>query len=107
MFPHVQFLNSLGTPALLVLLLCLLAVRAIAEPIHRLDGEKLTTAQIDAEIARLMKARQVPGLAVALIENGQPVFLKTYGVASVEKKHRCKATRSSYASLTKLVSPTW
>ena len=103
MLPHVQFLNSLGTPALLVLLLCLLAVRAIAEPIHRLDGEKLTTAQIDAEIARLMKARQVPGLAVALIENGQPVFLKTYGVASVEKKQSLQSDTILYAaSLTKL-----
>lgn len=103
MLPHVQFLNSLGTPALLVLLVCLLAVRVIAEPIHRLDGEKLTTAQIDAEIARLMKARQVPGLAVALIENGQPVFLKTYGVASVEKKQSLQSDTILYAaSLTKL-----
>ena len=95
MFSHVQFLNSLGTPALIVLLLCLLSVRAIAEPIHRLDGEKLTTAQIDAEIARLMKARQVPGLAVALIEDGQPVFLKTYGVANVEKKQSLHAQRNT------------
>ena len=103
MLPHVQFLNSLGTPALLVLLVCLLAVRVIAEPIHRLDAEKLTTVQIDAEIARLMKARQVPGLAVALIENGQPVFLKTYGVASVEKKQSLQSDTILYAaSLTKL-----
>jgi len=103
MLLHVQFLNSLGRPALLVLLLCLLTVRAIAEPIHRLDAEKLTTVQIDAEIARLMKARQVPGLAVALIENGQPVFLKTYGVASVEKKQSLQSDTILYAaSLTKL-----
>jgi CubicO group peptidase (beta-lactamase class C family) len=59
--------------------------------------------QIDAEIARLMKARQVPGLAVALIENGQPVFLKTYGVASVEKKQSLQSDTILYAaSLTKL-----
>jgi CubicO group peptidase (beta-lactamase class C family) len=101
--PHFQFLNSLGTPALLVLLLCLSAVGAIAEQIHRLDGEKLTTAQIDAEVARLMKARQVPGLAVALIEDGEPVFVKSYGLASVEKKLSLQNDTILYAaSLTKL-----
>jgi CubicO group peptidase (beta-lactamase class C family) len=45
----------------------------------------------------------VPGLAVALIENGQPVFLKTYGVASVEKKQSLQSDTILYAaSLTKL-----
>ena len=53
--------------------------------------------------ARLMKARQVPGLAVALIEDGQPVFVKTYGLANVEKKQSLQNDTILYAaSLTKL-----
>ena len=100
--PHAQILNSLGKLALLVLP-CLLAGWTIAEPIERLNGEKLTSGQIDAEIARLMKARQVPGLAVALIENGEPVLVKSYGLASVEKKQSLQNDTILYAaSLTKL-----
>jgi len=50
-----------------------------------------------------MKAQQVPGLAVVLIEDGQPVFLKTYGVASVQKKQSLQSdTIVCAASLTKL-----
>jgi CubicO group peptidase (beta-lactamase class C family) len=60
-------------------------------------------AQIDAEIARLMKARQAPGLAVALIENGRPVFVKTYGLANIEKKQPLQNDTILYAApLTKL-----
>ncbi len=50
-----------------------------------------------------MKARNVPGLAVALIEEGQPVFIKTYGFANVEKKQPLERDTILYgASLTKL-----
>jgi CubicO group peptidase (beta-lactamase class C family) len=74
-----------------------------AASFHRLDGAALTLAQIDAEVGRLMKARQVPGLAVALIENGHPVFVKTYGLAKVETKQPLQNDTILYAaSLTKL-----
>jgi len=60
-------------------------------------------SQIDAEVGRLMKARQVPGLAVALIENGHPVLVKTYGLANVDKKQPLQNDTILYAaSLTKL-----
>jgi CubicO group peptidase (beta-lactamase class C family) len=76
---------------------------AAAASFHRLDGAALTLAQIDAEVGRLMKARQVPGLAVALIENGHPVFVKTYGLAKVETKQPLQNDTILYAaSLTKL-----
>ncbi|MBA3544666.1 MAG: beta-lactamase family protein [Chthoniobacterales bacterium] len=51
-----------------------------------------------------MKAREVPGLALALIEDGHPVLVKTYGLASVEQKNPLKKDTVLYgASLTKLV----
>ncbi|MEO7724205.1 MAG: serine hydrolase domain-containing protein [Chthoniobacterales bacterium] len=70
---------------------------------HRLDGAPLTNSQIEVEIARLLKARHVTGLAVALIEDGKPVFVKTYGLANVEKKKPLAHDTILYAaSLTKL-----
>ncbi len=76
---------------------------AAAPKIHRLDGRSLTPAEIGAKVAELMKARQVPGLAVALIENGQPVFVQAYGLANVENQRPLgKQTILYGASLTKL-----
>jgi CubicO group peptidase (beta-lactamase class C family) len=74
-----------------------------AESLRRLDGSALTRSEIDTEIARLMKARKVPGLAIALIEDGRPVFVKSYGLANVEKKRFLQNDTILYAaSLTKL-----
>ncbi len=82
-----------------------LTISAVAKgaEVHRLDGTTLTAAKIDAEVARLMKAREVPGLAIALIEEGQPVFVKSYGFANLEKKQPLEPDTILYgASLTKL-----
>jgi len=74
-----------------------------AAVVPRLNGKELSRSLIDAEVSRLMKAGNVPGLAVALIEDGQPVFIKTYGVANVEKKQPLQNETILYgASLTKL-----
>lgn len=56
----VRFLNSLGGPALLIVIVWVLA-GAIREalPVHRLEGAELTINQIDAEAARLIKERNV------------------------------------------------
>lgn len=95
--PLVRILASLGATLLL------LAAPAHAAALHRLDGTALTPAQIDAEVSRLMKARNVPGLAVALIEDGKPIFVKAYGLAQVEKKQALENDTVLYgASLTKL-----
>jgi CubicO group peptidase (beta-lactamase class C family) len=58
--------------------------------------------QLDAEIQRLMSAAQVPGLAVALIENGQVTQLQAYGYANVEARRPLRTDTIMYgASLTK------
>ncbi|MBA3650783.1 MAG: serine hydrolase, partial [Chthoniobacterales bacterium] len=93
--------RTLGAGLLLLSLLG--AAAGVGATLHRLDGTSLTTSQIDAEVARLMKERAVPGLAVALIEEGQPVFIRTYGLANVEKKQPIEKDTILYgASLTKL-----
>jgi CubicO group peptidase (beta-lactamase class C family) len=77
---------------------------AAPEPaLHRLDGSALTPRQIDAEVEALMAKGLVPGMALALIENGQPVYVKAYGLRSVEKKEPLAIDTVMYgASLTKL-----
>ena len=101
--PLVHLRTSLGYLALFSALAGLCLAPAKGGTIHRLNGKELTVAQIDAEVARLMKARAVPGLAVALIEDGQPVFIKTYGFANLEKKQALQRDTVLYgASLTKL-----
>jgi len=39
--------------------------------------------QVDAYVARQMKDRGIPGMAVAVVRHGEPVILKAYGVSSV------------------------
>ncbi|WP_430389591.1 serine hydrolase domain-containing protein [Dyella sp. 20L07] len=42
-------------------------------------SQPLRGAALDAEVSRLMQAAHVPGLALAVIENGQVVYLHAYG----------------------------
>lgn len=100
---------------LLNILLCVAATFALisaphmransSEPvIQRLDGSKLAPKQIDAEVERLMTKGGVPGLALALIQNGKPVYVKSYGLRSVEKNQPLETDTVMYgASLTKLI----
>lgn len=58
----------------------------------------------DAYIKQLMQQHKVPGLAFALIENGEVVQRKTYGYAKLEAEQKLNADTVMYAaSLTKLI----
>jgi len=48
-----------------------------------IDGRTHTSAEIDAAITHVMQAAEVPGLALALINNGNVVYLKAYGVKNM------------------------
>jgi CubicO group peptidase (beta-lactamase class C family) len=72
--------------------LVLLAVTMIAisvasqqSAIARLDGSKIPSAEIDATVARLMRAAEVTGVGIAIFDNGSVVYLKTYGARDKEK----------------------
>ena len=86
-------------------LLCSLMASA-AEPeanIHRLDGTKLGAREVDAEVQKQMERERVPGLALALIQEGRPVYVKSHGSRSVEENKPLETDTVMYAaSLTKL-----
>ena len=90
--------------AALALLVAPFVWAASSQPaIHRLDGRKLTPRQIDSEVERLMTEGRVPGLALALIQNGKPLYVKSYGLRNVEGKQPLGNDTVMYgASLTKL-----
>ncbi|HEY3929498.1 MAG TPA: serine hydrolase [Candidatus Koribacter sp.] len=71
---------------LLAFLLTSSAVTIAQAAVHRLDGSTISPDQIDATVTRLMKAGEVPGLSLAVINNGKIVYLKTYGYRDVGKK---------------------
>lgn len=53
--------------------------------ILRLDGSGLTSTEIDATVARLMKDAHVTGVGIAVFHNGKISYLKTYGQSNTEK----------------------
>ncbi|HEY0179003.1 MAG TPA: serine hydrolase domain-containing protein, partial [Dokdonella sp.] len=64
---------------------------------RRLDG-----GDVDREVARLMQAAQVPGLALAVVVDGRVAYVKAYGYADVEAKRPLTTDTIMYgASLTK------
>jgi CubicO group peptidase (beta-lactamase class C family) len=68
-----------------------------------IDGRAHSSAEIDDAITHVMQAAEVPGLAVALINDGKVVYLKAYGVKNVSPRE--PLTENSVmvaASLTKV-----
>jgi CubicO group peptidase (beta-lactamase class C family) len=81
----------------------MLVLAACAAPGFRaLDGSARQPAAIDVEMARLMKAAAVPGLALALIDDGKVVYTRAYGLADVAGNKALQTDTVMYgASLTK------
>jgi CubicO group peptidase (beta-lactamase class C family) len=75
--------------AVLLLAISILAAAspAAAGPssIRRLDGSPITQAEIDRTVTRLMNAAEVTGLGLAIFNDGQVAYLKTYGWRDKEK----------------------
>lgn len=62
------------------------ATSAAAQPaITRPDGGKLTPAQIDSTVNRLIQAAHVTGAGVALFHRGEIVYFNAYGLRDTEK----------------------
>lgn len=53
--------------------------------VTRLDGSTISTAEIDVTMARLMKAAEVTGAGVAILNHGKVAYLKAYGFRDKEK----------------------
>jgi CubicO group peptidase (beta-lactamase class C family) len=71
--------------SLLFLSLTLFTVFSFAQTIKRIDGTTIAADSLHAKIEYLMKAANVSGSAVAVYNNNQPVFSKTFGWADVQK----------------------
>lgn len=62
-----------------------------------------TPAQIDAKVAEVMRRTSAQGLAVAVIDHGQPVYVQAYGKRNAQGEPLTTDTVMYGASLTKTV----
>jgi CubicO group peptidase (beta-lactamase class C family) len=53
--------------------------------IKRLDGSAIAPAEIDATVTRLIRAAEVAGVGLAILNDGKVAYLKSYGVRDKEK----------------------
>ena len=58
---------------------------AQAASVRRLDGSRIAAAEIDATVTRLMRAADVTGVGLALLNGGGPVYVKAYGLRDAGK----------------------
>ena len=75
---------------------------AVAPEIRRFDGKAVSVEAIDVAAVRMMRAASVNGLAMAVVDDGQVVFVRAWGHRSVERKLPLETDTVMYgASLTK------
>ena len=75
-----------------------------AQTITKLDNSKTSFVALDNKIQALMKAANVQGLAVAIFNNNEPVYKKTFGYKRIDTKEPIKTNTNFYgASLSKVV----
>jgi CubicO group peptidase (beta-lactamase class C family) len=60
--------------------------RGAPAEIRRLDGTRVSPSQVDARISQLMKAAEVPGLGLAVLNGGEVVAARGYGWRDVERR---------------------
>jgi CubicO group peptidase (beta-lactamase class C family) len=89
---------------LVTTILCSAPVHLTAQSgIKRLDGSTISREAIDAAVSRLMGAAEVPGVGIAIFNEGRVAYLKTYGFRDTEKKLPLTGTSvMAAASLTKV-----
>ncbi len=69
---------------LLAIVMAILSACTQQPHIKRLDGSGVTPAEIDATVTRLMQAADVPGLGLAILNDGKIAYRKAYGVRDKE-----------------------
>jgi CubicO group peptidase (beta-lactamase class C family) len=72
--------------AFLAMSATLAAFAAGPQPVvKRLDGSTISAAEIDATVSRLMKAAEVTGVDIAVLNDGKVAYMKSYGLRDTEK----------------------
>jgi CubicO group peptidase (beta-lactamase class C family) len=59
----------------------------------RLDGSIIPQAEIDQTVMRVMKGAEVPGVGLALLNDGKIIYVKGYGLRDKEKTCRSPGMR--------------
>lgn len=54
--------------------------------VKRLDGSTISGSEIDAAVTRLMKAGEVTGAGIAILNGGKVQYIKAYGYRDLERK---------------------
>jgi CubicO group peptidase (beta-lactamase class C family) len=96
---------SVAPPVSLTLLALVIATLApaaeaqgIRGSVRRLDGRTLSAAEVERTVERLMRAGRVPGLALAILNRGEIVYLRAFGVARDEPRVPLTDTTVMYAA---------
>ena len=92
------------TKAITALFLFFSMSTAAQTEIFQLGGQSISTKEIDSIVLQLMKAAEVPGLNLGIINDNQPVYVKSYGFRNKKNNEFVDtATTFSAASFSKAV----
>ena len=89
-------LTALLTGALMPVLAA--EAQSVRRAVTRLDGTSLSPAEVERTVERLMRAGRVPGLALAILNRGEIVYLRGFGVAKTEPRTPLGDTTVMYAA---------
>ena len=75
------------TPLLLTVIVAVGWLSGVGQQsiVKRLDNSTITSAEIDGTVTRLMRVANVPGLGLAILNNGEIAYVKAYGVRDSDK----------------------
>lgn len=72
--------------------------QSVRSRVTRLDGRSLSSAEVERTVERLMRAGRVPGLALAILNKGEVVYLNGFGVARADTRTPLTDTTVMYAA---------
>jgi CubicO group peptidase (beta-lactamase class C family) len=97
-----DMLRAIGTTTLTATLGCAAAMAHTETTIHRFDGAPVDAEQIDREARRMMRETNAQGLAMAVVDDGQVAFVRSWDHRNVAANLPIQADPIMYgASLTK------
>lgn len=70
--------------AALICGLIMLSACAQNQKISALDGKSMRDSKLTSEIKKIIKAEEIPGLSIAIINNNEIVYHEVFGVANTE-----------------------
>jgi CubicO group peptidase (beta-lactamase class C family) len=86
------------------LITVLIPATIFSQTINRLDGSKITSAQLDNKVQQLMKDGNVQGLAITVFNKNKAVYKKVFGYKRIDTKEPLQTNTNFYgASLSKAV----